>query len=350
MTGKYVTNAAGRIVSVLFVGADITKTNVDDNMYIYSVNNTSSDYTSVKAFVAGSTDPITDLKVDGKSVSTGVYTYNINSDQYYETDDVDLYNGTTGNMLKDVTVVAANNKTFVIKTADNKQYELKIASSTLLVDDSKYLDDPTAELGAGPQEGDKLAYVLFDLDSTTPDTAKLVVVQNPKNGTPDTPVTPDADSGFTGTNVAVLNADGSMELRYHGAMPSGKVLNDLIKAADPANIKTVNASGYDGSTKKTVTITDNDGSTYDVTVNAVEFVKVTLTDVTAKIGVENVVSGSYVKVGASLALTSVSTVDDTQIEVNGTPAGTKATGGNAATHTVTAATGTDLVITAAVHS
>ena len=350
VTGKYVTNAAGRIVSVLFVGTDITKTNVDDNMYIYSVNNTSSDYTSVKAFVAGSTDPITDLKVDGKNVSAGVYTYNINSDQYYETDDVDLYDGTNGNMLKDVTVVASNNKTFVIKTAAGKQYELKIASNTLLVDDSKYLDDPTAELGAGPQEGDKLAYVLFDLDGSTPDTAKLVVVQNPKSGTPETPTTPDANSGFTGTNVAVLNADGSMELRYHGAMPSGKVLNDLIKAADPANIKTVNASGYDGSTQKTVTITDNDGSTYDVTVNAVEFVKVTLTGVTAKIGEENVASGSYVKVGASLALTSVSTVDDTQIEINTTPVGTKASGGNAATHTYTTLAATDIAVTAAVHS
>ena len=178
----------------------------------------------------------------------------------------------------------------------------------------------------------------------------MVVVKNPKNGATETPTTPDADSGFAGTNVAVLNKDGSMELRYHGAMPSGKVLNDLIKAADPANIKTVNASGYDGSTQKTVTITDNDGSTYDVTVNAVEFVKVTLTGVTAKIGEENVASGSYVKVGASLALTSVSTVDDTQIEINTTPVGTKASGGNAATHNVTAATGTDLVITAAVHS
>ena len=199
VTGKYITNAAGRIVAVLFNGTNITKANVDDNMYIYSVNNTSSDYTSVKAFVAGSTDPITDLKVDGKGVSAGVYTYTINSDKYYETDNVDLYDGTNGNMLKGLTVESSNNKTFVVETAGGSKYELKIDSNTLLVDDSKYLDDPTAELGAGPQEGDKIAYVLFDLDSTTPDTAKLVVVQNPKSGSSEGPE--------LSTDVVVVNSD-----------------------------------------------------------------------------------------------------------------------------------------------
>ena len=172
-----------RVVAVVFTGSNLTTANVSDNLYISSVGTSTNSYTNAKAFIAGDTK-LTDIKVDG-SVTKGVYTYTINSDGYYELKAVPAGNG--GNVVLDsngktqYTVATANNDTFVLSQDSNgTKTELSITSKTLLVDTSDYLDDPIAELGAGPDENDKIAYVVYSLDNTKADEALLVVVKNTK--------------------------------------------------------------------------------------------------------------------------------------------------------------------------
>lgn len=170
---------------VVFRGTGIASANVDDFLYVYSKGNTGTDYTTVDAFVAGSSEAAS-VQVDGSyTASEGVHTWTLNSDGYYELDDPAAYSGSTGNLItgtftdgeSDWTVRSANSNTFVI-TNGTDTYELEIDAETMLVNDSSYLDDPTAELGAGPDEGDNIAYVLFSLDNGAPDAAKLVVIKN----------------------------------------------------------------------------------------------------------------------------------------------------------------------------
>ena len=172
-----------RVVAVVFTGSNLTTANVSDNLYISSVGTSTNSYTNAKAFIAGDTK-LTDIKVDG-SVTKGVYTYTINSDGYYELKAVPAGNG--GDVVLDsngktqYTVATANNDTFVLSQDSNgTKTELSITSKTLLVDTSDYLDDPIAELGAGPDENDKIAYVVYSLDNTKADEALLVVVKNTK--------------------------------------------------------------------------------------------------------------------------------------------------------------------------
>ena len=156
-----------RVMAVVFTGEDLTTANVDDNLYISSVGTSTSDYTNATAFIAGSTEA-TSIKVSGSVKSGVVYTYTINSDGYYE-----LKSVPAGNSIADATVYLANSNTVVFDKSGAKT-ELKITSKTLLVNDSEYLSDPVAELGAGPDVGDKIAAVIYNSD----DEALLIVVKN----------------------------------------------------------------------------------------------------------------------------------------------------------------------------
>ena len=155
-----------RVMAVVFSGKDLTTANVTDNLYVTSVGTSTSNYTNAKAFLAGDTK-LTDIKVEG-TVNKGVYTYTINSDGYYVLKDVP-----DGNSIADATVYLSNSSTVVFDKSGTKT-ELKITSKTLLVNHSEYLSDPVAELGAGPDVGDKITSVIYNGD----DEALLIVIKN----------------------------------------------------------------------------------------------------------------------------------------------------------------------------
>ena len=169
-----------RVMAVVFTGENLTTANVTDNLYVTSVGTSTSDYTNVKAFIAGDTK-LTDIKVASSVKSGAVYTYTINSDGYYE-----LKSVPDGNSIADATVYLANSNT-VVFDASNKKTELKITSKTLLVNNSDYLSDPVAELGAGPDVGDKISAVIYNSD----DEALMIVVKNTQKKTEDDVVVKD---------------------------------------------------------------------------------------------------------------------------------------------------------------
>ena len=115
-----------RVMAVVFTGENLTTANVTDNLYVTSVGTSTSDYTNVKAFIAGDTK-LTDIKVASSVKSGAVYTYTINSDGYYE-----LKSVPDGNSIADATVYLANSNT-VVFDASNKKTELKITSKTCLL-------------------------------------------------------------------------------------------------------------------------------------------------------------------------------------------------------------------------
>ena len=172
--------------------------------------------------------------------------------------------------------------------------ELKITADTLLVDDSAYLDDPTAELGAGPQEGDKLAYVLYDLDGSDPDTAKLVVVKNAKSGSSETPE--------LSTDVKVVNSDsGNFYKDPTFYVADGHTLTTAEKVN--ALLTQVKADGYTGATYDVSTKTLKLDSVLSTVVDSMNQVyKITVAGKTDA----DIFSGDtngYAAAGASLTIT-----------------------------------------------
>ena len=255
-----------RVVAVVFTGSDLTTANLDDNLYLYSVGTTTSNYTNGKAFIAGSTESV-DIKMDSK-YDTGVYTYTINSDGYYE-----LKSIPTG--YNDYTALDSNDKPqFSVATATSDNFimndgsELSITSKTLLVDDSDYLDDPIAELGAGPDEGDKIAYVVYNKDDTVKDEALLIVVMNPETGNSSDGSTSEGD--FDGTNrVAVNTRTGVVTVDWYKSITAGEIRSLIMEATDAYT--SVSVSGTAGN----FTATANDGfGTVSLVVDDTEYVKV----------------------------------------------------------------------------
>ena len=167
--GNENSNRAGAVV--FYGDASLATGNVDDVLYISDKGTSTTDYTNADAFIAGNkvSDQESTIKVDITSPLTRrvAYTYTINSDGYYELDALTVgEDGVDG----DFGVETASSSTFVSENGD----EYVITSETLLVDDSDYLDDPTAELGAGPYENDYVTWVTYNSDNE----AILVVISN----------------------------------------------------------------------------------------------------------------------------------------------------------------------------
>ena len=231
-----------RVMAVVFTGEDLTTANVDDNLYISSVGTSTSDYTNATAFIAGSTEA-TSIKVSGSVKSGVVYTYTINSDGYYE-----LKSVPAGNSIADATVYLANSNTVVFDKSGAKT-ELKITSKTLLVNDSEYLSDPVAELGAGPDVGDKIAAVIYNSD----DEALLIVVKNAEKKDDEDVVVKDY------TNVT--DNAGTLTIDHYQSSLSTAEIQTVLKTWAKADSVKYNASeqtatfvggAYDGSTLKVV--------------------------------------------------------------------------------------------------
>ncbi len=254
-----------RVVAVVFTGSDLTSANLDDNLYLYSVGTSTAKYTNGKAFIAGSTEPV-DIKMDSK-YSTGVYTYTINSDGYYELKSLpagyNTYSALDSNDKPQFTVATATNDNFVIGND-----EFTITSKTLLVDDSAYLEDPIAELGAAPDEKDKIAYVVYNKDGNATDEALLVVVMNPKTGTDNN--TPPTDA-FDGTNrVSVDTRTGVVNVDWYGSISATEIRTLIMEATDAYDRVSVRGNSTSG-----FTATADDGSgEVELTINDTQYFKV----------------------------------------------------------------------------
>ena len=306
---------------VVFRGSNIASANVDDFLYIYGKGNTGTDYTTVDAFVAGSTEAAS-VQVDGTySASEGVHTWTVNSDGYYELDTPATYSGSTGNLItgtfangvSDWTVKSANSNTFVITNGTNT-YELEINSNTMLVNDSSYLDDPTAELGAGPDEGDNIAYVLFSLDNGTPDVAKLVVIKNSTSEGSSTVSTDavliDSDSGnlyaaptFYRASGATITVAEMQELLRQQLVSDG--CTDISFTGNTSVSYVKNGSTYNATFTSGLSSTNN--QVYKVTVNETPgyYLAGTTFKNTASTGVD--LSGTYCYINGSATETATTT-------------------------------------------
>lgn len=313
-----------RVMAVVFSGKDLTTANVADNLYITSVGTSTSDYTNAKAFIAGDTK-LTDIKVSGSVKSGAAYTYSINSDGYYE-----LKSVPAGNSIADATVYLANSNTVVFDKSGTKT-ELKITSKTLLVNDSEYLSDPVAELGAGPDVGDKIAAVIYNND----DEALLIVVKNTEKKDDEDVVVKDY------TNVTDNGGDLTID-HYQDTLTTAEIQSVLKTWAKADSVKynakdktaTFVGGPYDGNTlnvvlNKVVNITVGDTNKYvdDATkLNELgldgKYAKVTAkggAEVYKEINTDTVVDGSkyeggYYKVTVDGTKTTVANLDNATVE------------------------------------
>ena len=217
-------NSSTRAVAVVFWGDGITTGNVEDLIYLTSTGNKNSDRMLADAFIAGSADLSEDVEIalSGNTTKEIPQVYTVNADGYYELSNVD-----SSNIKSDVTVISASSSTFVL----NDGSELKITSDTLLIDDSDYLDDPTAELGAGPDLNDKLAYVVYTLDGSTPDEAKMVVVKN-TNSTDDDTTGVISEGGITAPAGVDMTVNTNEETRTTTVKMSGTNVDATVPTAD----------------------------------------------------------------------------------------------------------------------
>ena len=231
-----------RVVAVVFTGSNLTTANVSDNLYISSVGTSTSNYTNAKAFLAGDTK-LTDIKVSGSVKSGTAYTYSVNSDGYYELKAVPA-----GNSIADATVYLSNSSTVVFDKSGTKT-ELKITSKTLLVNHSEYLSDPVAELGAGPDVGDKITSVIYNGD----DEALLIVIKNAEQKKDEDVVVKDY------TKVTDKGGDLTID-HYQDSLSTAEIQSVLKTWAKADSVKynakdktaTFVGGSYDGNTLKVV--------------------------------------------------------------------------------------------------
>ena len=253
-----------RVVAVVFKGTTLTTADMDNLMYIYGNGNSNSDFTYVDTFLNDSADRQTGLKLDiGSSAVEGVFKYTTNSDGYYETETITpatYSTGWSGNLLesnysstntsgKTYGVYSANSRTVVIgewnpATEDfsaGTLVELKVTSNTLFIDDSSDLDDPVAELGAGPDEGDKIAYVVFSLDNGAADEAKVIVIKRNQAVAPKAAATAPTTAQLASSTATVtsspvtLTANGTVGAAVTGYVDSSA---DTVKATFTAAAST----------------------------------------------------------------------------------------------------------------
>lgn len=313
-----------RVMAVVFSGKDLTTANVTDNLYVTSVGTSTSNYTNAKAFLAGDTK-LTDIKVSGSVKSGTAYTYSVNSDGYYELKAVPDGNG--GNVKLDnagktqYTVATANNDTFVLSQDSNgAKIELSITSKTLLIDTSDYLDSAIAELGAGPDAKDKIAYVVYSLSNNKADEALLVVVKNTKSTSGSTgsdssygDVTGTAMTGNNTTtqitdelknNNVIINSD--LDLTSNNgtiSVPAGKtlVVNGDLK------VNGTNKIANSGTVIVTGTYTVANAATVDGTVTANAMTISDTTTLSGNVTVKGAITNSaLVTVKGDLSAKSVS--------------------------------------------
>ena len=236
------TGADERIVAVVFAGTDLADADVSDNLYIANIVGTNGDETEIVAYVNGSTEP-QNITLDQEIGELDRYrrttwTYSVNTDGTYHLDSEWTRSGWT------VSDVVGDN--FVINNGAN----YTLTSDTLVVNDSKYLPEIVAELGADATVSENDNVIGMVVNGS--DEALLVVIRNEK-------VTTDDE---TAEASVVLNGTGDLDVRYYHAdgMPSSNEIAAMAEDVIP-NVVSVTVSGtsayvvYEGGWRDILTIT-----------------------------------------------------------------------------------------------
>ena len=239
------TKSAGAVV---FYGSDsLTSADMDDSLYVTEIVRRSTDYVVVNAFVAGSAELQTinvDITSEDDLRAGNAYTYEINSDEYYELTALDRETPEDG-VNGDADVNSTVGDTFVLSRTDyNGENEYVITADTLFVNDSDYLSDPIAELGEGPGEGSYVTWVTYNSDHE----AILVAIKDEE-----------ATSGRTAAPSAIsLKDNNGTELE------SGDTWKNPTASTDKLTLNVTLATGQTGKVKVTATGT---GASVAPTVN-----------------------------------------------------------------------------------
>ena len=217
---KTLSDGSTRVVAVVFAGKDLVSADKDDNLYIKKIINSDGDDTKVEAFINGN-EELQTITVSGTDVKLrNTYTYAINSDGTYEL---------KGNFTESsVPVTKVTGRNFVVNGS-----VYVINANTLVVDDSTYLDAPTATLGtdATISNGDKVIGLVANGDNE----ALMVVIRNLKNGENET-IDPNT----------VINNDYTVDV--FGKAGISDIMNAAVEALESMGYTDISVASTTGNT------------------------------------------------------------------------------------------------------
>ena len=225
-------NSTSRVVATAFVDANLNSTNVTEHLYVTGTVRMTSDYTTVKAILAG-TDEEVEINVDpstaDNTVATGMYLYTVNSDGTYDLTAVTAVN--TGNKYITVNGTASHvsDSTLVVSAG-----EFVVADKTVLIEleDGDFDNVITGRL---PAADDNIVAILVD-DTDNGSNLLMVIIDNGDA----TPVEP----GEVNSNVTATFSlsDGLKFSCTNGYVPSDA---EKIAAAKAAVAKALDVNASD---------------------------------------------------------------------------------------------------------
>ena len=292
-------NNAGKMAAVSFTGGTVAIKDVADALYITSVVSNSSDYSTVKAVLAGS-DEAVEIKVNDSNLSDSaknkIYLYSVDSDGNYDLKTPAEAGLTSDNYEADANVASISSTTVVTGVG-----EYKLTDETVWVEQTSKGAFDDANIGKLPSNADRatVTAMLYNNDGEI----IFIVTKAAATQTEEKPTVGDytANATVEGSDVVV---------RYYKTEPNALQIGNILNA----DLKDYTISDYD-ATQGTVKV---NGITLNVETQEVFAVTygsdVTYVDKNATPaintivkteGVEKVWDGSAAKTVASDSLTAV---------------------------------------------
>ena len=302
-------NNAGKMAAASFTGGTVAIKDVADALYITSIVSNSSDYSTVKAVLAG-TDEAVEIKVNDSTLDDSyknkIYLYSIDSDGNYDLKTPSDAGLTSANYEADANVASISSTTVVTGVG-----EYKLTDKTVWVEQTSKGAFDDANIGKLPSNADRdtVTAMLYNNDG------EIIFIVTKAAATQTTP--PEDPDTFNGTTTLALTG-GTATVTFYGTAPDGRTIGNMLKEKD-STIASVDASAIvNGAGNVVVTYTDGGKST--ITVSAVEMFKVTygtsvtyveknatpaINTIVKTEGVEKVWDGTAAKTVTSDSLTSV---------------------------------------------
>ena len=231
-------NNAGKMAAVSFTGGTVAIKDVADALYITSVVSNSSDYSTVKAVLAG-TDEAVEIKVNDStlddSAKNKIYLYSIDSDGNYDPKTPKDAGLTTANYEADANVASISSTTVVTGVG-----EYKLTDETVWVEQTSKGAFDDANIGKLPSNADRatVTAMLYNNDGEI----IFIVTKAAATQTEEKPTVGDYTA-----NATVEGAD--VVVRYYKTEPNALQIGDILNA----DLKDYTISDYD-ATKGTVKV------------------------------------------------------------------------------------------------
>ena len=286
-------NSTSRVVATAFVDANLSSTNVAEHLYVTGTVRMTSDYTTVKAILAG-TDEEVEINVDpsaaDNTVDTGMYLYTVNSDGTYDLTAFDAENDADGKFItvgKKATHVS--DSTLVVTVGEeNKEYVLTDETVLVELEDD---DFDSATIGRLPADDDKIVAILVD-DTDNGSDLLMVVIDN-GTGKKDDETIYNTDTKFETPSMSI----DTITVTYTGEQPGRAAIEDQVVAAVKAeytDATAVTVSDLNLTTSKvTVSVTRSNGSVSTATYTLAFYNKDLQTAITGNLGVVGDGSEAY---------------------------------------------------------